>query len=577
MPAHKIPRELLESTKWTNESDPTYIKFEKISQVLNNEEDQAVQQLAFNIPAHTSGQAKATGLRITVGMDDGEPTGSDAAHGIRAIMIDELPIAGTGPEAYDYITPMAVRINQGWQVSLRTPDNCDLMVGMSNDCGLRWSEETTIWPNGDATTTDGTMILFVSNNSETLHITDRGGRQIDFGLSDADNPEIIIHKSASHRYSTGTITYAEPTLRVTLSDGEFPGWVANDTTAKITIDGTAYAIASRDSATQLTLSSGPAASITDDTNYSIEGNNLADTGTITYDQPTLAVTLSGATWPHWAANANVSLYISNAWYDVASRDSDTQITLSSGPASSITTGESYVLSDVVSNGYMRIGAHDGSSCRVQSVGADLALYRGTTKHIDLTTSGTRIATLLGPLYAEGLASYDHTGGTSEREVVLAGGTWPAWAAGAYIKLSGTYYLVATRVDGTHLTLGAGDNPGGDVAAGAYSLEGNLSVTANTGAGISIGAAASDLVGFWGTTPVVQPASAAQADMGALTSAAVGDLVATNGGWGYSSEENADKVHTAIDQLVADVTAIDLLLAAIRDALVDVGIIKGGVA
>lgn len=334
---------------------------------------------------HTSGQTKSQALKITVDLDeDNTPTGG--IHGIRGIKIDPI-----SPSDYDHVTSMAIRINQGWETSVRTPDNCDLMIGFSNDSGLRWSEETVLWPDADGTTTDGTMVLFVSNNSETLHVCDRGGRKIDFGMSDADNPEIIIHKAASHRYSDGTITYDQPTLVVTLTDGQFPSWVGSDSTAKITIDGTAYGIASRDSATQLTLSSGPASSITEDTTYRIEGNNLYAAGTITYDQPTLVVTLSGGTWPHWAANTGVSLYISNKWYDVASRDSDTQITLTSGPASSITTGESYALSDVVSQ-FMRIGALDGSACRVQSVGADLDLYRGTTHYVALTHDGMEVAT-----------------------------------------------------------------------------------------------------------------------------------------------------------------------------------------
>ena len=49
-------------------------------------------------------------------------------------------------------------------------------------------------------------------------------------------------------------------------------------------------------------------------------------------------------------------------------------------------------------------------------------------------------------------TYDDTGGSSENLVTLASGTWPTWAADAQIRIDGTDYPVATRVDGTKLTL-----------------------------------------------------------------------------------------------------------------------------
>ena len=54
---------------------------------------------------------------------------------------------------------------------------------------------------------------------------------------------------------------------------------------------------------------------------------------------------------------------------------------------------------------------------------------------------------------------------------------------------------------------------------------------------------------------------------------VGDLAATNGGWGYSSEANADKVHTGIDGLVDDVATLTNKVNAILLALKTVGIVK----
>ncbi len=57
-----------------------------------------------------------------------------------------------------------------------------------------------------------------------------------------------------------------------------------------------------------------------------------------------------------------------------------------------------------------------------------------------------------------------------------------------------------------------------------------------------------------------------------TATAVGDLVATDGGWGYSSEANADAVHTAIDALIADVADVKQLLNSVIDDLQSIGLV-----
>ena len=54
---------------------------------------------------------------------------------------------------------------------------------------------------------------------------------------------------------------------------------------------------------------------------------------------------------------------------------------------------------------------------------------------------------------------------------------------------------------------------------------------------------------------------------------VGDLAATSGGWGYSSEVNADKVHAGIDGLVDDVASLYNKVNEILLALKTVGIVK----
>lgn len=71
-------------------------------------------------------------------------------------------------------------------------------------------------------------------------------------------------------------------------------------------------------------------------------------------------------------------------------------------------------------------------------------------------------------------------------------------------------------------------------------------------GCHMGGAATDKIGFYGVTPVVQPAGAAQAALTLTT--------ATTNGYGFSAA-------TAFDAMVAQ-------LEEIRASLVDLGLLKG---
>lgn len=62
-------------------------------------------------------------------------------------------------------------------------------------------------------------------------------------------------------------------------------------------------------------------------------------------------------------------------------------------------------------------------------------------------------------------TYDHTGGTYERMVTIAAGTWPSDAALGHLIISGVHYAVDERKSSTVLTLRPDNNPGSDVAAG----------------------------------------------------------------------------------------------------------------
>lgn len=68
-------------------------------------------------------------------------------------------------------------------------------------------------------------------------------------------------------------------------------------------------------------------------------------------------------------------------------------------------------------------------------------------------------------YTTGTITYDHTGGTYERLLTLASGTWPTNAARGIVLISGVEYHADSRKSDTELTLSVNSNPGADVAAG----------------------------------------------------------------------------------------------------------------
>ncbi len=68
-------------------------------------------------------------------------------------------------------------------------------------------------------------------------------------------------------------------------------------------------------------------------------------------------------------------------------------------------------------------------------------------------------------------TYDHTGGTYERELTLASGTWPeAWVEDAVVRIGDAVHQIEDYKTSTVVTLDATMNPGQDVAAGtSYTL------------------------------------------------------------------------------------------------------------
>lgn len=102
-------------------------------------------------------------------------------------------------------------------------------------------------------------------------------------------------------------------------------------------------------------------------------------------------------------------------------------------------------------------------------------------------------------------------------------------------------------------------------------------TTNSNEKITILSAVTQKLGFWGTTPVVQPASAGQADQGAMTTTGANTGTA---GAGLSLIGDTTMVNQAtnimndLKALLEDITALDTIVTEIRTALVATGLMKG---
>jgi hypothetical protein len=117
--------------------------------------------------------------------------------------------------------------------------------------------------------------------------------------------------------------------------------------------------------------------------------------------------------------------------------------------------------------------------------------------------------------------------------------------------------------------GAGNTPldltEGPITSGTHTLADAANIVVGTTTGTKIGTATTQKIGFWNTTPVVQPSGANQA---AITNTAIGtaDGALVSIGTTYSNT-----VANNINNNFADIAT---LLNEIRTALVNVGIIKG---
>ena len=133
--------------------------------------------------------------------------------------------------------------------------------------------------------------------------------------------------------------------------------------------------------------------------------------------------------------------------------------------------------------------------------------------------------------------------------------------------------VGGNVDAVKLTVSSTASFSGDIT-----LADEVDIIANATTGTKIGTATTQKIGFWNVAPVVQPASADQADQGDMTTA--GDNTGT-GGAGLSLIGNTTSVDQAANLMNdfkavnEDIAALDTIVTAIRAALVASGAMKGG--
>ena len=99
-------------------------------------------------------------------------------------------------------------------------------------------------------------------------------------------------------------------------------------------------------------------------------------------------------------------------------------------------------------------------------------------------------------------------------------------------------------------------------------------------GCGLGKTVTSKVGFWGTTPAVQPASASQ---GVFTVTATTALAATTLSqanvttvFGFANATVGALYLTRIREMQVDVEGLGVLLTAVRAAMVAAGIMKGAV-
>lgn len=159
-------------------------------------------------------------------------------------------------------------------------------------------------------------------------------------------------------------------------------------------------------------------------------------------------------------------------------------------------------------------------------------------------------------------------------------TGSAWPAGTNVV------RLAAVTAGTVAVLSIADARVAFLSAGAPGLVslplaggtmGSGSTIASAGSGFTIAGAASQKLGFWGATPIVQPAGSAQVAIGSLvaTAATLTTVGATNSA-DQSATINANEIaiNAQVANAAADLATLKALVNALRSALVAAGLVKG---
>lgn len=94
-------------------------------------------------------------------------------------------------------------------------------------------------------------------------------------------------------------------------------------------------------------------------------------------------------------------------------------------------------------------------------------------------------------------------------------------------------------------------------------------------GTTLGLSTTELISFYGVTPVAQQSGAAQAGVVSTAITTVTTTAATSTSpVGYSANAQADAIPTAINAVIARVALQTTLLNELRQDLVDLGLIAG---
>jgi hypothetical protein len=91
-------------------------------------------------------------------------------------------------------------------------------------------------------------------------------------------------------------------------------------------------------------------------------------------------------------------------------------------------------------------------------------------------------------------------------------------------------------------------------------------------GCILGSSASELVGFYGATPVNQPDTIASVTTASIATVTTTAATSTTDGWGYTTSTQADAIVTAVNSLITRAGVLTTQGNAYRTALIELGLI-----